>query len=67
MEAEKKIEAWNAAWMLVGGLVVCTDCICGQSLLDAALPFEHAPSCHAYGDIHERPWFLLHGILDKAL
>lgn len=66
MEEEKKIETWNAAWMLVGGLAVCTDCMCGQSLLDAESAFHHADTCSAQDAASEGPWIQLHEILDAS-
>lgn len=66
MEKEREVEIWNTAWVLVGGLAVCTSCMCGQSLLDAEYVFQHAESCPAHGMVSKGPWIQLHEILDAS-
>lgn len=63
MDSERKIEQWNARWMIVAGRAVCTNCMESQALADCEKQFIHARECNSEpGDI--MPWIALHDILD---
>jgi hypothetical protein len=65
MDSNQRIIAWSSAWPLVGGLVVRTGCMRGQSVLLCEDVFPHEPSCEAKGEVAEMPWADLHQILDR--
>jgi hypothetical protein len=65
VDIERRIEQWNARWMVVAGRVVCTRCLESQALTDCEKEFSHAIECNAeLGD--NTPWVALHDILDRA-
>lgn len=66
MDGERKIEKWNARWMIVAGRTVCTACLESQALGDCESPFSHAPTCVAKDEQSKHPWVALHEILDHA-
>lgn len=66
MDNERRIEKWNARWMIVAGRAVCSDCLESQALVDCDRPFSHARVCEARGEESELPWVALHKILDCA-
>lgn len=63
MDNERRIEHWNARWMIVAGRVVCTSCMESQALEDCEKQFSHAHECNAESD-DLMPWIALHDILD---
>jgi len=65
MDSERRIEHWNARWMIVAGRVVCTSCIESQALMDCERQFSHARECDADAE-DAPPWITLHSILDAA-
>jgi hypothetical protein len=64
MDSNQQMIIWSAAWALIGGLVVCTGCMRGQSIIHSNLPFPHEPECKTKNDVAELPWAALHQILD---
>lgn len=64
MDSNQRMIAWSSAWALVGGLVVCTGCMRGQSVSLCEDVFPHEPGCKAKGEVAEMPWAELHQILD---
>ncbi len=42
-----RLNAWTAAWRLIGYEIVCVECKRRQSLSDADSDFEHEPGCAA--------------------
>lgn len=64
MDSNQRMIAWSSAWALVGGLVVCTGCMRGQSVSLCEDVFPHEPSCRAQGEVAQMPWAELHRILD---
>jgi hypothetical protein len=65
MDSERRIEQWNARWMLVAGRIVCTSCMESQALVDCEKQFSHARKCNAEQD-DGTPWTTLHNVLDAA-
>lgn len=66
MDAERKIERWNARWMIVAGRAVCTGCLESQAMKDCESPFFHARVCDVSDEKSKHPWNELHEILDSA-
>jgi len=65
MDSNQRMIAWSSAWALVGGQVVCTGCMRGQSISLGEDVFPHEPSCKAKGEVVRLPWAELHQILDS--
>ncbi len=66
MDSERRIEVWNARWMIMAGRAVCTSCLESQALEDCERHFSHAPKCDASDEQGKQPWITLHDILDRA-
>jgi len=66
MDNERRIEKWNARWMIAAGRAVCTGCLESQALEDCEKQFSHAPTCEAGVEKFTHPWIALHDILDSA-
>lgn len=66
VEKERRIEEWNAQWMVIAGRAVCTGCMESQALEDCEGPFAHADACAASDQESKHPWCALHHILDTA-
>jgi hypothetical protein len=65
MDTERRIEQWNAKWVIVAGRAVCTACMESQALEDSEASFVHASDCKL--ELAEpRPWVDLHDILDTT-
>lgn len=64
MDSNQRMITWSSAWALVGGQVVCTGCMRGQSMSLNRDVFSHEPSCKAKGEVAESPWAELHRILE---
>lgn len=64
MDTNERMIRWSAAWALIGGIVVCTGCMNGQSITHSEETFPHEPGCKAKGEVTEMPWAELHQILD---
>lgn len=65
MDGNQRMISWSSAWALVGGLVVCTGCMRGQSISLSEEVFPHEPACKAKNDVADMPWVELHQILDR--
>jgi hypothetical protein len=66
MYANQSMTLWNTRWALLAGVVVCGECLRGQSLSESSQPFEHEPGCGNAIDAGAEPWIDLHNILDLA-
>lgn len=66
MESERRMEKWNAEWMIVAGRAVCTECLASQALEDCESSFAHAETCAVSDRESKHPWVSLHHILDTA-
>lgn len=66
MDSERRIEKWNAKWMIVAGREVCIDCLESQALEDCESAFRHARACETSDGKPDHPWIGLHDILDFA-
>lgn len=66
VENERRIERWNAQWVIVAGRAVCTSCMESQALEDSESPSIHADTCPASDVEGHYPWAALHHILDSA-
>jgi hypothetical protein len=64
MDSNQHMIAWSSAWALIGGQVVCTGCMRGQSVCQSEVKFRHEPSCIAKDAVDALPWAELHRILD---
>jgi hypothetical protein len=65
MNNNERMIRWSAAWALIGGTVVCTGCMNGQSITRSGESFPHEPRCKAKDEVTEMPWAELHQILDE--
>lgn len=65
MDSNQYMTKWSAAWALIGGLVVCTQCMRAQSISQSGEPFAHEPHCKSREELSDTPWADLHQILDK--
>lgn len=66
MDSERRIETWNARWIIVAGRAVCTGCLESQPLEDCEKPFSHSRTCEVSDEESKYPWVALHEILDCA-
>jgi hypothetical protein len=64
MNSNQRMIYWSSAWALVGGVVVCTGCMRGQSLSNSGESFTHEDNCTAKDEVTVMPWAELHQILD---
>jgi hypothetical protein len=60
MVNERRIEKWNARWMIAAGRAVCTGCLKSQALEERQKPFSHVPTCEAGVEKVIHPWIALH-------
>ena len=65
MNNNERMIRWSAAWALIGGMVICTGCMRGQSITHSNETFPHEPDCKAKDEATEMPWAELHQILDE--
>lgn len=66
MDNARRIEEWNARWMIVAGRALFIGCSESQALNDCESQFSHARTCDSDNEEPERPWIELHDILDRA-
>lgn len=66
MNTDHAIILWNTRWTLIGGVVVCGQCLQGQSLSENPQRFEHGPGCSNADESGSQPWSDLHDILDAS-
>lgn len=64
MDTNHRMVTWSAAWALIGGQVVCTGCMQGQTVSSSGESFPHEPDCKASAEVAALPWAELHEILD---
>ena len=66
MNMDHAIILWSTRWTLVGGVVVCGQCLQGQGLSEDHRQFEHGSGCSNADEAGMHPWPDLHDILDAA-
>jgi cytochrome c-type biogenesis protein CcmH/NrfF len=64
MNNKQRMMAWSSSWALIGGTLVCTGCMRGQSITDSDRTFAHDSRCKAKDEVTKLPWAELHQILD---
>jgi hypothetical protein len=58
-----QVVEWNRDWLMMGGLVACTECLEFQSVEYFGESFKHAPDCSRAAKSTENPWVALEAIL----
>lgn len=57
------ISEWNAAFVLMGGSVVCSGCMAAQLLSQSEETFRHSPGCKHEDEESQHPWKVLQTFL----